>query len=108
MATLYTIPLIVGAQTFAITLGNISYTFEVTYADAEEGGYVLGIRDASNNLLVDGIPFVTGVNLLAPYKYLNIGGGDISLYIATNGDFTATPTYENLGTAAKLYARSAS
>jgi hypothetical protein len=41
-----------------------------------------------------GVPLVTGVDLLAQYAYLGFIG---SLVVQTDHDPDATPTYENLG-----------
>ncbi len=43
-------------------------------APSMNGGYVLDIADANGKPIVQGIPFVTGADLLAQYAYLGIGG----------------------------------
>lgn len=47
-----------------------------------------------------GIPLVTGADLLAQYKHLSIGG---QLFVQTDGDPEAVPTYASLGATAGLY-----
>lgn len=65
-----------------------------------EGGWVLQIADQSGNVLVSGIPLVTGANLLAQYAHLGFSGG---LYVQTTNNPDAVPTFSNLGSDALLY-----
>lgn len=98
----YEIPLVAGAQTFLISLGGTEYRFTVTYLDVDQGGYVLSIADTDGNLIVSSIPMVTGADLLAQHRHLSIGGGG-RLILQTDGEDTAVPTYEGLGTTSRLY-----
>jgi hypothetical protein len=102
MATVYEIPLSPANQTFSVTLGNVEYRLAVTYRDAAEAGWLLDIADAENALIVAGIPLVTGADLLSPYGHLSIGGGG-KLYVSTDGDEYAVPTFADLGTLSHLY-----
>ena len=52
------------------------------------------------NLLVSGIPLVTGVNLLEQYAHLGFGGG---LYVQTTSNPDEVPTFTNLGVDGLLY-----
>ncbi|MBB3811466.1 phage baseplate plug family protein [Pseudochelatococcus contaminans] len=99
----FEIPLIAAPQTFIVSLSGVEYRFRLTYADAPEGGWLLDILDNKSNVgtpLVRGIPLVTGADLLAPYRHLGIGGG---LIVASDADMDAVPTFQNLGSASKLY-----
>jgi hypothetical protein len=98
--TPYEIPLSPQAQTFLVTLVGVQYRFTVQYRDAPNGGWTLDIATGAGAVLVAGIPLVTGANLLAQYAYLNIG---VPLYVATDGDLTAVPTFQNLGQESHLY-----
>lgn len=98
--TIQVIPLSAANQTFTVQLGLIEYRLRLIYRDADEAGWVMDISDAEDTPIVAGIPLITGANLLAQYGYLEIGG---ALYMATDADPDAVPTFENLGGAAKLY-----
>lgn len=92
---IYMIPLQVGApQTFSITLNGKAYQFTLKYRNVDQGGWVLDVQDSAGNDVVNGIPLVTGANLLAQYAYLGFGG---SLWVQTPGNADAVPTFENLG-----------
>ena len=99
--TTFLIPLKNVPQSFEISLAGVPYLMTVKWNDAFEGGWVLDLADAINNLpIVAGIPFVTGANLLDGLEYLGING---QLIIYTDGDQTAVPTLENLGIEGNLY-----
>lgn len=83
-----------------VVLNGVSYGFGFTYADAPDGGWIMDIADAAGNPLVCGIPLVTGCDLLAPFAYLGIGG---KLFVATDGDSGAVPTYDSLGVTTHLF-----
>lgn len=101
MATLYfEIQLTPNAQKFLITLASVQYRLTLIYRTATEGGWFLDISDSSDTPILHGIPLVTGADLLEPYPDLNFGG---SLYVTTDGDPIAVPTFDNLGTASHLY-----
>jgi hypothetical protein len=62
--------------------------------------WTLDLADQNQNPVVSGIPLVTGVDLLAPYGHLNIGG---QLIAQTTNDTDAVPTLANLGSTGNLY-----
>jgi hypothetical protein len=99
MATAYEIPLQASAQTFVIQLAGVTYGMTLHWCDPNQT-WILDIADGDGNALVQGIPLVTGADLLAPYGYLGFGG---SLYAQTDYDTFAPPTYDNLGSAGHLY-----
>lgn len=96
----YEIPLTPEPQQFGITLNGAQYTITLTYRDNPEGGWFIDLSDAGNNPILNGVPLVTGLDLLAQYTYLGIGG---SLYVFTDGDLLAEPTANNLGVSSRLY-----
>lgn len=100
MATIYEIPLTPGNQSFAVTLGEVEYRFSLTWRNAKEAGWVLDIADSGGAALVAGIPLLPGMDLLGQHKHLEIGG---ILYVATDGDPDAPPTFDNLGQTSHLY-----
>ncbi|MDE1905302.1 MAG: hypothetical protein KGH75_02470 [Rhodospirillales bacterium] len=97
--SLFEIPLTAQAQKFRTTLGGTVYTFTLVWRNDSQGGWVLNIGDAQNNQLVQGIPLVTGVDLLGQYAYLGFPG---KLVVQSDGQNLA-PTYAGLGTTSKLY-----
>jgi len=98
--TVYEIPLNGEAQNFQITLSNVKYRFSLQYRNNVNGGWILNIADQNGNDIIDGIPLVTGADLLAQYRHLGISG---SLLVSTDGNPDAVPTYTNLGTISHLY-----
>lgn len=102
MATTYEIPVTPGGgnQSFSIDLGGTSYQFALNWRAARDAGWVLDISDANGAPLVAGIPLVAGTDLLAPFRHLPITG---SLFVTTDGDPDAPPTFANLGGLSHLY-----
>jgi len=99
MATsVFEIPLTGRAQRLQITLANVVYQLTVQWRNS--AGWILDIAKVSGEAIIQGIPLVTGVDLLAQYRYLGIGG---SLVVSTDVDPNAAPTYANLGTGSHLY-----
>lgn len=96
----FEVPLSPQAQKFSIALGVTSYNMTVTYNAAPQGGWVLDIADSNDAPILNGVPLVTGANLLAQYAYLNFGG---SLIVQTDYDLNAVPTFKNLGVHGHLF-----
>lgn len=89
----FEIPLTPVPQTFNISLNGRSVTLTIRWKETVEGGWSLDIDDAVTGLpLAHGIPMVTGVDLLAPFKYLGISCGLMIL-----GDDLNEATRDNLG-----------
>ena len=70
MPNYFKIPLNGSPQKFKITLSGVDYWLTFRFANTEEGGWFLQIADAAQSPIIDGIPLVTGVDLLAQYAYL--------------------------------------
>lgn len=103
MAT-YEIPLSANAQTFSIQLAQVVYRFTIQWRDAPTingTGWVLDIADQGGNPIRNGIPLVTGADLLEQHQDLGLG---FSLYVQSDDDVTAVPTYDSLGQTSHLYA----
>lgn len=100
MSTIFQVPVQTTGQVFTITLSGVIYTFTLLYRNVDQGGWVLDIGDANNNPIVQGIPLVTGTDLLAQYVYLGFVGG---LYVQTTTDPDAVPTFTNLSVDSQLY-----
>jgi predicted Zn-dependent protease with MMP-like domain len=103
MATYFTVPLQPNPQQFTIQLSGVTYTITLNYRQVPAwvgiepaiGGWVMDIGDSNNNPIIQGIPLVTGANLLGKYTYLGFVG---TLWVQTLNDPDAVPTYKNLGT----------
>lgn len=97
---LFKIPLNNTPETFEISIAGATYNLTVKYNDAENAGWVLDIANENSEYILQGVPLVTGADLLEQYKYLNLG---FSIYVFSDVDFYAVPTYENLGVESNLY-----
>lgn len=98
--TPYVVPLQVGTpQTFSIALGGTTYKLTVLYRNDPQQGWVLDIADSADTPIIQGIPLVTGADLLAQYQHLIPG----HLSVVTTQDPDAVPTFDNLGKDALLY-----
>ncbi|MCX5516239.1 hypothetical protein C3941_19810 [Kaistia algarum] len=100
MTKVYEVPLSATPQVFSITLGSTQYRLRLAYLDTIEGGWILDIADTNDNSILAGIPLVTGRDLLEAYAYLALGG---ELWVQTDADVDAVPTFDNLGAAGNLY-----
>ncbi|WON76305.1 phage baseplate plug protein [Serratia sp. UGAL515B_01] len=85
-------------QRFRITLGSVEYRMTLLWRD--NAGWILDIASSTGTAIVNGIPLVTGTNLLQPYRHLGLNG---ALVVASDVDIYATPTKDNLGRAGHLY-----
>lgn len=102
MSQTFRLPLAGANETFNITLNGVTYNMLVIWRDDPngEGGWCLDILTSQNVPLVQGVPLITGADLLEQYAYLGIGG---SLFVQTVQDPAAPPTFDNLGTDANVY-----
>jgi hypothetical protein len=101
MRTIYEIPLKPSNPTiFAIDLDGTTYNFRFTYSDARDGAWILDVADASLNLILAGIPLVSGVDLLGQYRYLGFSGG---LYVTTDRGTGEVPGFGDFGSVAHLF-----
>lgn len=93
------IPTTNRAQEFTIQLSGVQYWLTLVYNSQPESGWILNIADAQKAPIINGIPLVTGIDLLEQYAHLQFGG---RLWVQTFSNPDAVPTYENLGTDGKL------
>lgn len=100
MPNFYEIPLSATPQQFTVSLSGIDYQMRLTYADADGGGWVLDIASNQGVPIVQGIPLVTGANLLEQYDHLGFAG---RLWVQGSPDPDAVPTFDDLGTGAFLF-----
>jgi hypothetical protein len=98
--TLWELPTSGTPQQYTITLAGNTWLFVFRYRDADMGGWILDIYDSMGNPVLCGAPLVTGHDILEQYEYLGFGG---AMMVLTDGDPSAVPTFDNLGTNAHLY-----
>jgi hypothetical protein len=92
-------PLSPKAQGMFVRLGATRYWLTWRF-NGEAGCWMLGISDATKKPIIDNIPVVTGLDLLAPYRHLGIAG---SILAQTAHDTDAVPTFGNLGAGGEVY-----
>lgn len=98
---IFKLPLAIGQpQNLQVQLSGTTYDLTFRYRDATDGGWILDIADLAGNAVINGIPLVTGCNLLDQYRHLFLGGG---LYVQTTSDPDSVPTFDNLGDDGLLY-----
>lgn len=100
MASYFEVPLQSQPQTMTIQLSGVTYTLTFNYRNTNQGGWFLDIGDSNNKPILQGVPLVTGANLLAQYAYLGFTG---ALWVQTADNPDAVPTFSNLGTDGLLY-----
>lgn len=93
------IPLIAAGQTFSVTLVGVSYNMTVRWS-VPQNCWILDIADTNDNNILNGIPMITGADLLEQYGYFNIGG---QLIVGSDNDPNEVPNYTSLGTLGHLY-----
>lgn len=97
--TISEIPLIASPQSLNISLLGVQYGLLITW-NPQSQVWLLDIADNQNNPLVQGIPMVTGTDLLGQYAYLGLGGS-LFVYVDYNPD--ALPSFTDLGQQSNLY-----
>lgn len=101
MTTSYEVPLTPSqAQKITINLNGVAYNLTFKYLNVIEGGWVFDFADSSDNPIINGIPLVTGTDLLGQYGYKDVGGAFI---VQTDGAPDVPPVFDNLGTEGHLY-----
>jgi hypothetical protein len=95
----YEIPLTPAPQRFSISLGGVRYQINLQWNRFSQA-WVIDIYDSNKNLLIGGVPLVTGTDLFEQFGYIEIGG---SLFAQTDNNTLAVPTFDNLGINSHLY-----
>ncbi len=102
MSTVYEVNLTPQPQEFNVEFPNgQTYSLRLMFLyDAETPTWTIDFSDANANLIVAGVPLVTGCDLFEQYAYLGFG---CAMFCTTDGDTMATPTFLNLGSTAHLW-----
>lgn len=105
MSVIWQIPLQGGAaQTLQVSIGSVTYTLHFTYNMAMPA-WIMDINDSYDVPICQGIPLVTGTDLMGQFRYLGIGGG-VPMTVMTVGVGKSPdeiPTYENLGIEGQVF-----
>jgi hypothetical protein len=99
MTVLVEVPLSADSALFPITLGGVRLFLRFIWRNAGGAGWVMDVLDDGQVDMVTGLPLVTGLDLLSQHKHLGIPG---ELWVMTDADRDAVPTYTNLGTDSHL------
>jgi hypothetical protein len=104
MTAIRELPLTPRPQTLTCELGGTTYLFRFKWNRIIQA-WVMDIRDSAGLPIaglagLDGIPLVTGTDLLGQFRYLAIGGGlpMIVMTIAVGRSPDEVPNFRNLGT----------
>jgi hypothetical protein len=97
----FKIPLTPVPQSFSIVLGGIHYIINLHWNAAEQMQFwTIDISDANTReAIINGIPLVTGCNLLDQFEYLGFQGGLMAYVNGTD----ERPGYDELGGAGNLF-----
>lgn len=86
-------------QNLTATLGGVTYRLQLRW-NPPSNVWVANIADFAGNPLVNGVPLVTGADLLAQFAYLGFEGA----LIVTKDDGDPTPpNWDNFGTIGHLF-----
>lgn len=96
--TAFEIPLVPRPQQLNVVLSGVTYQLTVRPNDAAQC-WVLDMYDDLGGPVALGMALTTGVDLLSQLQYLGIGG---QLWVISDVNPLATPTFVNLGTGSHL------
>lgn len=91
------IPLSPDNQRFSFPVNGASYSFRVLWRGIQ---WFLDISDTNGELIIGGIPLVTGSDLMEPFTHLGLG---FSLLVVCDTPGVDSPTEKDLGTLSHLY-----
>lgn len=95
----YEVPTQPESQEFDISLAGVTYHLVITWCPPSNC-WILSVEDAQRNPLANGLPLITGADLLDQLEYLGLGG---ALVVQSDFDPDAVPTYDNLGSTGHLF-----
>jgi hypothetical protein len=101
MATVVEIPLTARPQTFSVVLEGVTYGIRL-YWLVPADCWVINISDAAGNLLIGGVPLITGANLLTQYRQY-VGPPGQLLVISDHLPPDAVPNFTDLGVTGHLF-----
>ena len=89
----YKFPLSPKAQGMFVRLAGTRYWLTWRF-NSDSASWMLSIANEAKVPILSNIPVVTGLDLLAPYRYTGIQG---SIVVQTAHNADAVPTFDNLG-----------
>jgi hypothetical protein len=95
----YEIPTQPTAQFFSISLNGTTYYVKLQWC-APAQCWIMELSDSNQDLIVGGIPLITGADLLEQLSYLEVGG---SMFVQSDFDPSEVPDYASLGSTGHLY-----
>lgn len=99
--TIYEIPTVPQSSTQTISLNGTLYQIALNWC-APAACWMMNIADQNGNAIVNGVPLVTGADLLAQFEYLGIGSG-IGMFVQSDNDPDEVPSYGSLGSTSHLF-----
>lgn len=102
MTTTFEIPLQPRNQELTVLLGETYYRVVVVWNDSNDGNacWVMDIFKEDGTPVLQGVPLVSGGDLLDGLDYLEVPG---KLFCGHNGDLLDPPKYGDLGSTSHLY-----
>lgn len=95
----FEIPLTPEAQTFVIDLGGVTYGLRFVW-NAQSACWILDISDTLGNPIAQGIPVITGADLVKQFAYLGFRG---KIIVQTDHDSFTVPSLTTLGVTGRVY-----
>lgn len=97
--TSYEIPLSPEPQKFNIQLAGVTRQLRVYWCRFQEC-WVFDLGDNVGAPILQGIPIITGADLLGQYRHMQLGG---SIIAQTDYSPNSVPTFDNLGVLGRVY-----
>ena len=89
-------------QKFAIFLGGNLYNISLRWNKFAQS-WSMDVSDVNQNSLAQGLPLVTGADLLAQLDYLEIGDPGSQMIVQSDGIANTVPDSTSLGVTGHLY-----
>ena len=99
MLRAYEIPLTPEPQRFSVQLGGLTYIVRFLWCPPA-ACWMFDLADALGNMLVNSIPVVTGLDMLAQHTHLGIQG---ALITQTDYQPDLIPGFDSFGDTGRLY-----
>lgn len=88
--TIREIPLLPSSQNLTINVGNTNYMLDIIW---KSDTYIMNIKTGKGEPIINGIPLLTGLDLLEQFKYFGIVGEWVMLPVIPYEE----AVYETLG-----------
>jgi hypothetical protein len=91
------IPLSADNQQFATSIAGTTYSMRILWRG---NCWVMDLYNSSSTPLIQGVPLISGTNLLEQYRHMELG---FALVVACDNPQQEYPTQYDLGTTSHLY-----